>query len=218
MFKEKYKANSFYEAEGSNIEREYERMRANIMFASQQNKAKIFTFLSQSRKDGKTNTITCLGIAFSKAGQRVLLIDGNFQNPKLHNLFGLKNETGFSNYLGKQCSIKDCIQQTSISNLSVLPSGTVSKQLETVIHGGEMHSLLNTVRHKFDYVFIDTEAIKESSVSKLFAAESDSAIVVIRNKKTTREEIQEMKSTIKSYNIHVTGAIYSTRRISWMKR
>ncbi|GEM_PF-4356322 len=216
MSKEKY--STFFGSNGSKIDQDYERLKANITFAAKKNKAKIFTILSPNAKDGKTSFLIYTALSYCKEQKKVLLIDGDFNKPALHKEFHLSNEKGLSNYLTGEHSLSACIQPTAYPDLSVITAGTISKHLESIIHSRHMNTLINTLRKSYDYVFIDTDALKESTTAKLLAAKSDSSIVVIRKKKANTEDLTEMNAAFKSYDIHLTGAVFNTRRIAWLKR
>ncbi|SDN21641.1 CpsD/CapB family tyrosine-protein kinase [Alkalicoccus daliensis] len=218
MFKNKEEFMAFYESSGSRVDQDYQRIKANITFAANKNNLKIFTVLSPNEKDGKTNFLTYIGLTFCKEEKRVLLIDGDFKKPGLHKSFHLSNEQGLSNYLTGESSLTDCIQRTSYPGLSILPAGTISKQLESIIHSSQMNALITALRHSYDYVFIDTEAMKESTAAKILAAKADSSIVIIRKKKTNTEDLMNMRTAFKSYGIHITGAVFNTRKLAWLQK
>ena len=54
---------------------------------------------SPSAGDGKTTTLANLGVALATAGQRVILVDCDLRRPRIHDFFGLSNETGFTSLL-----------------------------------------------------------------------------------------------------------------------
>jgi protein-tyrosine kinase len=216
LAKERY--SSFFESSGSKIDQDYQRLKANITFAAKKNNSKIFTVLSPNLKDGKTNFLIYIGLSFCKDDKRVLLIDGDFKKPGLHKEFALQNNVGLSNYLTGENNLLECVQRTAYPGLTVITAGTISKQLESIIHSNQMNILIKALRQSYDYVFIDTEALKESTAAKLLAAKADSSIVVIRKKKANTEDLINMKSVLKSYDIHLTGAVFNTRKIAWLQR
>ena len=49
--------------------------------------------------DGKTMIISNLAVKVAEAGKRVLLIDCDMRKPDIHDMFGLPNQKGLSDYL-----------------------------------------------------------------------------------------------------------------------
>ncbi|NJP38760.1 CpsD/CapB family tyrosine-protein kinase [Bacillus luteus] len=218
LFKTRKDMQIFYTAAGTKLDQEYGRIKANIIFGAKKRNAQIFSVLSQNRQEGKSTLISYLGIAFSKEEKRVLLIDGNFENPKLHKIFGIENDQGFSNLLADGGGLQETVLKTEFPGLSILPAGTISKQLETSIQSSSMDVLLQSAKRKYDFIFIDTGALQSMITSKLLAAKSDSSIIVVRRMRTNSHDLQELKTSLESYDIHVTGALFNTKKLAWLKR
>ncbi len=208
----------FYEAAGTKLDQEYGRIKANIVFGAKKRHSQVFSVLSQNKYEGKTTLISYLGISFSKEEKRVLLIDGNFDSPRLHKIFGIENDEGFSNLLADGGVLQDAVIKSEFPGLSILPSGTISKQLESVIQTNAMDDILYQAKRMYDYVFIDTGSLQTNVTAKLLAAKSDSSLVVVRRMKTSTHDLHELKTSLESYEIHVTGALFNTRKLAWLKR
>ena len=64
-----------------------------------------------------------LAISIAQSGKRVLLVDCDLRRPRIHTLFGLSNETGFSTVLNEQAEPADVTNADVIPGLSVIPAG-----------------------------------------------------------------------------------------------
>ena len=60
---------------------------------------RVMVVTSCSPAEGKSTIVSNLGIAVSEVNQRVLLIDADLRKPRLHEIFGLKNDSGLSDLL-----------------------------------------------------------------------------------------------------------------------
>ncbi|MDQ6663870.1 MAG: exopolysaccharide transport family protein, partial [Acidobacteriota bacterium] len=60
---------------------------------------RVIVITSASAGEGKTTVTTNLGIALAATNRRVLLIDGNRRNPRLHDIFRVPGTWGFSDLL-----------------------------------------------------------------------------------------------------------------------
>lgn len=75
----------------------YRRLRVTLQFSSQVEKLSSLVITSPTPGDGKTTTAINLAIAFAKAGNKVLLVDGDLRKPSINKLMNLKNTAGLSN-------------------------------------------------------------------------------------------------------------------------
>jgi hypothetical protein len=62
----------------------------------------IIAVSSANPNEGKTTVTSNLGIALARINQRVLLIDGDLRRPKLHEIFGVRNEVGLRRSSARQ--------------------------------------------------------------------------------------------------------------------
>jgi hypothetical protein len=88
---------------------------------------KIVLVTSPDKNCGKTFVSSNLSCALGQLDKKVLLIDSDLRNPRLHRVFRYRNRVGLSNILTGQKSLKDgCIMRTEIPNLYLMMSGVPS--------------------------------------------------------------------------------------------
>jgi len=117
----------------------------------------------------KTATSICLAYVLARAGRRVLLVDADSQgNATLHagvpqnDVVRLTRE-GRTHYhaLTGKAAIADVILETSVPNLSLLPSSIAlavaerELQQDQISPSGFMREMLDPVRADFDFIIID---------------------------------------------------------------
>jgi len=82
------------------ISEAYRHLRTSILLSSNgQNKYKSIVITSSKRGEGKTSTSINLAITLAQANKKVLLMDCDLRNPKIHRILGLKNLDGVSSFL-----------------------------------------------------------------------------------------------------------------------
>ena len=97
----------------------YRTLRTNLIFSQAIQSLRSIVITSPSPKDGKTTTAANLAVTFAQQGMRVLIIDCDMRKARLHYLFQLPREPGFSQLLAKQATLEQVVQQTSVANLSL---------------------------------------------------------------------------------------------------
>ncbi|KYH34715.1 tyrosine-protein kinase YwqD [Clostridium tepidiprofundi DSM 19306] len=80
----------------------YKLLRNSIEFSSVNSNIKSILITSSKRGEGKTTIAANLAIIMAKSGKKTLLIDCDFTNPNIHDVFNLDNSTGLITILHSQ--------------------------------------------------------------------------------------------------------------------
>jgi polysaccharide biosynthesis transport protein len=155
---------------------------------------RILAVASPMPMDGKTTVASNLAIGLALKGERVLLVDGDLRKPKLHGLFGTRNEKGLSDLLckdlpGEQEQLSDFYSETSTPGLFVMPHGS-SPAGADALHGPRMMQLLTNLRCDFDRVVIDTPPMLHLADGRILGRAADGVVLVIRANATDRGAAQ----------------------------
>ena len=171
---------------------------------------RLIVITSPSAAAGKTTVTTNLGVAMAEIGRRVLLVDGDLRRPRLHRLFGLSNEKGFSDVLSGSESAITLMCATQVPNLFVMPSGRLENNLSSLLHSTQLNEFYADVRAKFDLVLIDAPPALPVFDARLLARPADGVIVVIRAGKTKPEVVQGVCQRLAEDGTHVLGTILNS--------
>jgi receptor protein-tyrosine kinase len=101
--------------------------------------------------EGKTTVASNLSIAVAEMGRRVLLIDGDLRQPKLHKIFGVANNRGVNDLLLADSDLasmplNEMVMETRVTGLSLLPSGSRANNISQLLHSSRIEELLNRMR------------------------------------------------------------------------
>ena len=195
------------------IEESYKTIRANIMFSIMKKGCKKIVVTSSAPNEGKTTTTVNLAVSISQSDQKVLLIDGDLRNHKIHNYFSVPNSPGLTNYLGDKISGKrntdlfSVIHPTEYENLCVLCSGTIPPNPAELLGSELMAEFLDDVSKDFDYIIIDTPPINVVSDCMPLVRESDGVVVVVRSNHSTHPELQRALSSLEFIDAKIIGFV-----------
>ena len=98
-------------------------IRTNVLFSTADEGSRTLVVTSTGPGEGKTTVASNLAIAFAHAGQRVLLIDGDMRRPRVHEVFGLRQEPGLSNVMVGNAKASQSVHKTTVPGLWVLAAG-----------------------------------------------------------------------------------------------
>jgi len=85
-------------------------LKTNLHFAALNQPLKAMVISSSLPSEGKTLTTLNLGLAMARSGEKVLVVDADLRNPSITELFGLKEEKGFTDLLLKNLNPQRLIQ------------------------------------------------------------------------------------------------------------
>jgi protein-tyrosine kinase len=133
--------------------------------------------------EGKTLTTVNLGLTLSEfMGRRVLLIDGNLQQPALHTMFQLTSQAGLNEYLRFEL---DEIPVVELSGqLCVLPAGRPDIDGVAALTSDRMEDLVDHLADRFDWVLLDTPPVAHMREAELLAGIAGGVLLVIRAEST----------------------------------
>ena len=158
---------------------------------------------------GSTNTIVNLGITLAQSGKRVILVDANVRNPRLHAVFGLSNDVGLTNILQAYDlrAMQDAIQRTPVPNLRVLPSGPFSRNPWKLFSGPRLRDLTEFLQTQADEVLYDTPSAIAFTDAMNLASVVDGALLCVRALETLSGEEARLLEQIEQAGVSILGCV-----------
>lgn len=162
--------------------------------------------------EGKTATTTNLGVVMAQLGRRVLLIDADLRRPRLHKVFRISNRTGLVTFLTAHVDDNTLFTETSVPNLWVCPSGPIPPNPSELLASGRMKEFLDLVRHRFDFVLIDTPPTLPVADAVIIGTQVDGVIVCARAGVVTREDAKFAREKLAYADLRVLGSVLNRYR------
>ena len=182
------------------IAAEYRAIRNHIECTSDNNKLRSLIITSPSTREGKTTATVNLAISKAQHGEKVLIIDANMRNPKIHHIFQTNIAPGLANVLAGECTLIDVINQTKISNLDILPIGMLLNNAMEDIDSSLMDDLLSMVTTQYDCVLIDSAPVLDALNTNKLASKCDGIILVLSSGKTQNESALKAKRSLEFFS------------------
>jgi capsular exopolysaccharide synthesis family protein len=162
---------------------------------------------SLSPQEGKTTVASNLAIALAAINHRVVLIDADLRKPRLHEIFGLDNESGLSTCLTSSSPSAAMARNRTIPNLTVITSGPPSLDATSLLHSPRVKELLENLRKDYDMVLLDTPPMLQMSDARVLGRLADGVIIVTRAGHTNRDDVVAARQRFAQDGTPVLGTI-----------
>lgn len=167
--------------------------------------------ITSPEQNALKSTVTAnLAIAFAEQGKKVLLVDANLENPTVHELFNISNETGFTNVILNEESLSMNMTMTKTPWLSVLPVGSLRFNASEFWITSKMKKFAEDCRTEFDIVIFEVPALLDVPDPLVLANQCDGIVLVVEEKKTKKEAALKTKEYLRRSNNQILGVIYQT--------
>lgn len=198
----------------------YRRCRTNLELSGPSGSFKTLLISSGSAREGKTSVAVNLATAFVTTGKKVLLIDANFRQPKLHALFPKEQvgdsaerfDFGLSSVLMHQCSATEAVRPSGVEGLDLIDCGPLPANPSELLSNRRMEDMLARLRDNYDYIIIDGPPVLLVSDAKVLAGLADATLLVYNADETSRGAAQRTIREFKQVNARIIGCVLFAAR------
>lgn len=174
--------------------------------------AKSLLITSLFPREGKTTASIFLAYSLAVlSGRRILLIDANFRNPKIHLFFNVVYPCSILYAIQDLTFVPRSILPTKYDNLYIMPH-SITGSVRIGLTKENIQKFIKSVQGSFEYLVIDSVALTSGSDSILLAQCVDAVLFVVECESTKWEVVQEGIEKVFSVNGKVGGVILNKRR------
>lgn len=197
-----------YEDSQSNFTESFRSLRSNLPTKTKEDEvAKVILITSIIASEGKTTITSNLASIFQMAGHKSIILSLDLRKPALHNYFDLENERGMSSYLRGEDSVQDIIFATKHTNLHAITSGPIPDNPSELILSSKLLELLELLKTRYDYIFIDTAPIGLVSDSINLMKLADQNLIVLRENYAEESFLSSLDDLIRKNKLENVGLI-----------
>ncbi len=191
------------------ITEQYKILRTNFMSLNHGKSPQVVVMTSALHSEGKTITALNLVVAMAQGVHKpkILLIDADMRRGRIATYLGVKQETGLSDFLRGQISLKDALFKIDLENLTFMASGTVPDNPSELLACDTMKTFLNEVRPNFDFILIDTPPVIAVTDAGVLGALADGVIMVIQAGRTQRGIIERCTERLDQAHAQLLGHV-----------
>ena len=197
----------------------YRRLRARLTEVAGRLELTSIMVVSPGPGEGKSTTTANLAVAVAESGRDVLLVSADLRRPRIHELFGLQNESGLSDILlnglpdttGESWLTDDprrtVLQLWSATpHLWILASGPSPQHPSTLLDSTTMRQFLKEQGDLFDLILLDCPpALAPDSLA--LASLVDGVLLVADAKQTDRSTVSAVHDEYDHLGDKLIGAV-----------
>jgi capsular exopolysaccharide synthesis family protein len=183
-------------------------LRGSLLLSTPGSMPKTILITSPEKGAGKSFVSCNLGLALVQLNKRVLLVDSDLRNPRLHKVFSYHNRAGLTNVLTGQRKLNDgCVVRTETPNLFLLMAGPKSPTPGELLASQAMEQVLESSARYFDFVVLDSAPLLPVFDTHALCTRADAVLLVARCGQTSRHEVRSSVELIEKINGKVTGVV-----------
>ena len=195
------------------VSESYRRLRTNLKLSGPSESLKVLLVTSGAAGDGKTSVAVNLAMTFVAENKKVLLIDANFWQPALRNIFPRAEEKpeqadfGLSNLLTGRCDYMQVVRSGGVDGLYLIDSGSLPPNPAELLGEVQMKQLIEQQKANYDYIIIDGPPLLLVSVTKILAKFADGTVLVFNAAATKRGAAQRAVKELKEVDADLIGCV-----------
>lgn len=146
---------------------------------------------SALRGEGRTTIALAMAAVQSRQfGRRALLVDADFDNPRLGEAFGYEGAPGLAELTSGEVSVDRAVHEIG-EGVALLPAGMANKRRSRMVRELLNSDVLEELSGLFEVAIIDMPPLLGSTDGPLLAANFESPLLVVRAQVTPLAKVEE---------------------------
>lgn len=212
-------------------------MRSNLEWSSIDEQARVLMISSCLKGEGKTLALCNLAITLARTGKRVIVVDADLRNPRVHRVFDMANSVGLSSVALGVTGLSEALRTFEEvdgvhvrtagnganrgngiarwdGSLRVLTSGPIPPNPGEVVASRRVQELLHAISELgADYVLVDTPPILAFGDVAALAQGVDGLILVVNIRQARRPVLEEGREILDALPCRKVGLVVTGERI-----
>lgn len=169
--------------------------------------AKVVLFTSTTPSEGKSFVVSNLAFTCALNGEKVIVIDADLRLPALAKIMEIKPTEGIVGCIEEGKPLESAIIRDYFPNLDVLVCEKRAENPTQMLNSPEFISLIESLRDKYDRIFVDSPPIGAVSDAISLLPSMDGIIYVIKFNATKRKIIRNFVRKMMESNVPIIGAV-----------
>jgi capsular exopolysaccharide synthesis family protein len=197
---------SFRTNPNSLVSEAFRQIHTCMLFSGAANQRRTILVASATPEDGRTTVAANLAATAARAGRKVLLVDTNFRQAMIRQLFPLCNERGLSDALVGQYAWRDLVSQAE-PGLFVMSAGTLPPNPAELLGSESMRATIAEMIAEYDQIIFDAAPCLVVTDAIVLSTMVDGVVLVIRAGVNTHGIVQRARDTLNRVGARILGVV-----------
>jgi capsular exopolysaccharide synthesis family protein len=190
-------------------------IRTNLLFMSPDRQMRSMLVTSAGPREGKTYTSVNIGATMAMSGSRVLLVDSDLRRPRVHKVFDMTNDRGWTNLLvDPEAEVEKVAQHSGIPGLDILCSGPLPPNPAELLGSKGFKRGLDKLLEVYDQVIFDSPPVVAVTDAQIIGRQLDGTVLVVRAGQTTHDMLAKAVRLLTDVKVNMFGALLNNLDVS----
>ena len=186
----------------------YRTLRTSLQFVGLDSTARVIQITSPNAEEGKTTTLSNLGVALANAGQRVCLCCCDLRRPRIHSFFGLENALGLTSAILGDESVSGVVQRVpAVDGLFLMASGPLPPNPSELLASTRAAEVIQALAALYDVVLIDSPPVLPVTDAAVISRLVDATLVTITLGVTTGRTVSRALQILSQVRAPIIGTV-----------
>lgn len=181
----------------------------NLGFATEHGVPRSFSVTSTRPAEGKSITSLALATMLTRAGKRVILVDGDMRSPSVHHLGGVDHDRGLSDFLKGDDAIDTLIFQIVDLGVAAMTAGPIPSNAAELLTGNRLNLLIEQLLERYDHVIVDSPPIMGLADAPLIASCVEGVVYTVESHGIRASQVKTALGRLAAANGHIFGGVLS---------
>jgi capsular exopolysaccharide synthesis family protein len=156
--------------------------------------------------EGKSTTAYALARQLARTGRRVVIVDGDMRSPSLHQMFGLSNDRGLSNYLAGDDDFASMLH-VQPNRAAVLAAGPMPPNAAELLTSERLGMLLRELSGIYDHVVVDAPPVMGLADTPIIGSAVEGVVFVVESHQTRTSLARVAVGRLRDSNARLLGGL-----------
>lgn len=208
----------------SSIAEQFRVVVPNLLMQRKENGIQVISILNAIKEEGSTVFASNLAISLSQTGRTAVLVEMDFRNPSLHNLFGIENTPGLQDILLGNCELDMAVKKVTdlilgeinpkhlmappgLDSFYLLTSGGKVDNPSNYLNSLNMEETIEQLKNAFDFVIVNAPPALIYSEAYIVVAKTDATILLTESEKLSRKVLHSFRDQLETLKVRVLGLV-----------
>ena len=171
--------------------------------------ARVFGVTSALAGEGKSSLVASLGVLMAQSGHRVAIVDLDFRNPTLTDLFAPESRIGLSDVLVGRRALEDVLVRDQTLGLTIAPGAANVNIMQTVelLSSTKMRECIAKLRQNYEIVLVDLPPLLPITDVRATTEFIDNYILIVEWAKTHTALVRRAIDANPEVTVKLAGGI-----------